>query len=1159
MEESKEAEEDETKLDSATQTDTDSKDSAEEPKDAEKEEEKSEEPKLNTEVLEFTDSINSVNVKITAEPDTFPEGTEMKVTEVSKEEVLGDVESAIDENVKDVKAVDITFYANGIEVQPAKKVKVELTTSAFQSNEDLKVVHIEEPGKAEEMTLTESTDTKAEFTTDGFSVYVVVDTGEDATLRLVVEFENFENSNHTQIYVKQGDALNTVIYDPGAGSIPSNVSFKGWTTDSGYTVNATTGEVTAKGGILTIANVRDAVEAMLPPATDGQKVTYYPVLVKAYNIDYLDEHEASLGRTQVFFRYDAANATPSMEYTVEMGYTPQDTNHDFQGWKVFDGSSNISDHSNGKTYTNSTVIHITGDVVFSVNAPEGHWLVFNENGKGGTYNAPQFVLNGQITVNPVTVDNPMLRNGYTFGGWYTDAACTEGNEFSFGNIIDETTHIYAKWNPIQNANYTVLIWLENLAGDGYDFEESISLTGGVNTTINTVTSHDSGNSRYASVNNINKQYTGFHLKEFDQNVNIVPEGSSVVNVYYERTTYTLTFRRYETYGTVYKTITEKYGHSIKDNFPIDVNGNTEYRWEPHNSSTFKQVLVYIDIMPAENVTFTRKYMEFYVEVLPGQTGTRTFNGKSFVKLGNTIPAKYNYFTEAEDFIELTGYNKFGSDPAFGNNGQANVSGGGTLRLYYTRKAYTINFMDGIYVNGNNNKLTETNRGQLQTIENVLYESNVESYNTHQPPTDKIPEGFVFEGWYLDDACTQKNNFTTMPEGGITVYAKWRQIQYRVFLHPNAGTDPTLDWGSDKQEMNFRIPYGGNVSTPTGLRSDYEFVGWYTDSACTKSFNKEVFILNNSTVTDTYNKSIDNTDVMDKWGNGATWNSDLTGWDDDDDPDTPGKDRFWITRKLDLYAKWRSKLQGADGIGIIYDAAEGSNPPSDSRLYVDQAKATAGTASTGPEGKVFDKWEIQTWSESQEKYVSVGDGLFVYPGETFTVERSKAKIVLEGGVLEDGTPKKSYTIQLKAIYKNAENEVKTHIYWYLNDGSAGPQVQRNENISINEFVSIPPAPERAGYTFDGWVKVTDPTKPDEYAPNETLSNNDLFLVYHDGSYYRSGDTAFSVEATLVAAEAETEALLAKWTANTNTAYKVEHYLQNLTLDGYDLKDTDNLTG
>ena len=61
---------------------------------------------------------------------------------------------------------------------------------------------------------------------------------------------------------------------------------------------------------------------------------------------------------------------------------------------------------------------------------------------------------------------------------------------------------------------------------------------------------------------------------------------------------------------------------------------------------------------------------------------------------------------------------------------------------------------------------------------------------------------------MDDLCTQPYNFDTMPEG-LQVYAKWRQAQYRVFLHPNAmirdgnteTPDTTLSWGDEDKPDN----------------------------------------------------------------------------------------------------------------------------------------------------------------------------------------------------------------------------------------------------------------------------------------------------------------------------------------------------------------------
>ena len=182
---------------------------------------------------------------------------------------------------------------------------------------------------------------------------------------------------------------------------------------------------------------------------------------------------------------------------------------------------------------------INGDIVFSVNAPEGHWLVFDENLKGATYNAPQFVKQGEVTSEPPL---EMVRNGYTFGGWYTNKECTDGNEFTFGEELEDNITIYAKWTAATTANYTIIIWKQSLNGETYDFEESVNLSGNVGTAIDTVRRRIVISNAYAIVNDVNKQYDGFYLKQFDQDVTVKAEGNSVLNVYYDRKEYTLTFQ-----------------------------------------------------------------------------------------------------------------------------------------------------------------------------------------------------------------------------------------------------------------------------------------------------------------------------------------------------------------------------------------------------------------------------------------------------------------------------------------------------------------------------------------------------------------------------------------------------------------------------------------
>ena len=164
--------------------------------------------------------------------------------------------------------------------------------------------------------------------------------------------------------------------------------------------------------------------------------------------------------------------------------------------------------------------------------------------------------------------------------------------------------------------------------------------------------------------------------------------------------YTGTRYKYGDWQTI-KTITALYGQSIGENFPIvGTNGRTYdqgERWMPQNSSTYNQVLIYIDTMPDESVTFhlneadhTTKNIYYYVEALPGETGeTVIYGGKTFV-LYKHMPANYGFFTEKEDYLDFIGFTKFGYTPnnAWGSNGADRVY------CYYTRTKYPINFMDG---------------------------------------------------------------------------------------------------------------------------------------------------------------------------------------------------------------------------------------------------------------------------------------------------------------------------------------------------------------------------------------------------------------------------------------------------------------------------------
>ena len=1130
----------------------------------------------------FTSYVGKLRVVVRDDNGALPMGTRMKVKEVDVEDLIN---AAMDGNVKIITAVDISFWYEDEEIEPTGPVSVDIRAAEKAEDIDnVQVLHIDDDNNVTEVEDVTAKQGKSnlttQFETDEFSIYVVVETGDDARIKVI--FMNGD-SEIDSMYVKDGDNMEQVLYDPGSGTLADGVYFRGWTADPDYTT-----ATAAK----TIAQVRTEVTGMLPPAQDGKEVTYYAMLFKDYRITYLDENGISLGQEEVTFRADSTSAEQS--YKVNMAYTVQNENYHFEGWNVAEGASNIKNHTEGTAYQNNETITITGDVTFSVNAPKGHWFIFNENGKGATYNAPQFVYSADKPVRPN--DDNMIRNGYTFGGWFEDKAVADqtsgGTQYNFNQTLTDKVTVYARWIPKTSAPYTIIIWRQNLAGNGYDFVTTVSGTGTVGSTINAVSEQGTGNGAYARINgtNYNSNYTldgkkpfeGFHLKEFDQNVTIKTEGNSVLNVYYDRNEHTLQFqingqyyeettgtsgtqygyyngqyvRIYYNNGTWYRTrtgsnwggysysnpyngtrytqengwhsikdITALYGQSISDNFPIVGTNGVTYdqgeRWMPQNSSTYNQVLIYIDIMPDEDVVFhlntathTTKHIYYYVEALEGETGdTVTYNGKTFV-LYKHMAANYGYFTEKEDYLNFVGFSKYGYTPsnAWGSGGAS------TVYCYYTRNVYTINFMDGEYVNGDGNPLEESGMGQIKTQSGIAYGADTTSFNSYKPDADHTPSGFVFEGWFIDSACTQPYTFTTMPEGGITVYAKWRQKQYRVFLHVNypEGATGNINWGTTNQAMTFRISEGGHVSEPTGRDlAGFAFDGWYLDKNFTQVFNGEAYAINENTVTTPYDKTVDMTDTYDNNGNliDPKSNSDATGYN--------GGDRFWITTKLDIYAKWHSTLEGASGIVVEYNADGGTGAPTDTHTYVDTAKAPAGAASKAPanSGKVFGYWEVQKWNGS----AYVGTGTTVLPGDTFTVLKANAKVEDLATPAANGDTKK-YTVQLKAVYIDSEQPTPTHIYWYLNNGENA--FRKDENIEINVGVDIPDAPTRDGYTFLGWSRVdistsTDPTAAAaEAAAWEANSDNwiqDLtepnLITYENGAYKNkaTGDAAEQVAA------------------------------------------------
>jgi uncharacterized repeat protein (TIGR02543 family) len=274
-----------------------------------------------------------------------------------------------------------------------------------------------------------------------------------------------------------------------------------------------------------------------------------------------------------------------------------------------------------------------------------------------------------------------------------------------------------------------------------------------------------------------------------------------------------------------KLVHRKFQQSLADIWPIvDGNGVTYdggERWKPSNSSTYSEVLVYISNMPGENFTLTldtSSYdpytMQYYMEALPEQPYDVTVDGKNF-RLENTIKARYNYLTQAEDFFEIPGFTRYKSSPAFGSNGQLDINGGGEVNFYYTRTV--TNVLD---FRSNGDILQE------KRVTGVMYGASLSDYNfTPDYPIALEPNAYFFDGWYTTPGHydgTEVNWATaTMGAGDMMYYAKWSPVLHEVNVYLTSELTQKIGETQYVSHNNLALAPSQTISN-----GNYIFQGWF---------------------------------------------------------------------------------------------------------------------------------------------------------------------------------------------------------------------------------------------------------------------------------------------------------------------------------------------
>ena len=170
--------------------------------------------------------------------------------------------------------------------------------------------------------------------------------------------------------------------------------------------------------------------------------------------------------------------------------------------------------------------------------------------------------------------------------------------------------------------------------------------------------------------------------------------------------------------------------------------------------------------------------------------------------------KYKLTAEGYDFHGWLAYNS----PYIKYKGDYVICDDMQVSAYWRPKSYTVTF-----------EANEPTSGENSSTNTYDYDSLIGWH----PSVSK--EGYKFEGWYLDEAFTQKWNFETdVVKGDMTLYAKWI---FTVKFNANGGNGTMED-----QVFTYGIEENLHGNTFNTDKEHYTFIGW-ADSSYSSSLPK----------------------------------------------------------------------------------------------------------------------------------------------------------------------------------------------------------------------------------------------------------------------------------------------------------------------------------
>ena len=533
------------------------------------------------------------------------------------------------------------------------------------------------------------------------------------------------------------------------------------------------------------------------------------------------------------------------------------------------------------------------------------------SGLSNTFLRPRTMFYGEILSNlKPEGKNNTTRTGYELNtegepenaGWIIHGADSEHplatpSEYKWTDTMpDEDVVANANWKP-GTANYYVLFWKQSVNDDKnlgdadktYDFVIASERYGTTGTNVK------------LEEDDINKagkdDYQGYNFNENNSDMEektIRPDGSTVLNVYYDRNLMTFTFDQIPSqaeydylrshylfdepedkpYVDKYTTLSmqglfgqplSKYGYQWP---ALDLGENGFYSWKEPGvgaQSYLGQFLLNVRTKTIETFHYGDKKsrkVEFYLEQPDGNFVLDAFGVSDIQNF--SITNKYDGYQYYRYIFDGT-YNESieRSTVDTWNKYTHTLNADETqkvLRVAYTRREYTISFIN------------VTDGSTPHKNIKVKFGLDLAEYKPSAPPTiskEYQSLGYKWDGkYYLDEYCTRELDFDKekMPMNNLRLYVKFvlddRALTFDLNNPEGEGINPPTMSGTNPVILtNNALTVTSAIANEDGTlktdyipvkakaegHSEYVFDGWYLDKAFTDPFIYSMEIYSDTTL------------------------------------------------------------------------------------------------------------------------------------------------------------------------------------------------------------------------------------------------------------------------------------------------------------------------